>query len=68
MTSAAQNPFVANRYGETQAYVVGAEDRISRVCHFDRRQCLAALALPDLQRTVTRALERRLRQLERGLA
>lgn len=68
MMTTTQNPFAVQLHGGIQAYTCSADDRISRVQHFDRKQCLAALALPDLQRTVARAVERRLRQLERGLA
>jgi hypothetical protein len=67
MITATENPFKGPRYGEIQTYTLAAEDRVARVKRFDRRQCLAALALPDLQKTVARAVERRLRQLERGL-
>ncbi|WP_237173003.1 hypothetical protein [Paracandidimonas lactea] len=62
------HPFYVATYSGRDCYEVAAEDRIRRVKHFDRAQCLAALALPDLQKTVVRAIERRLRQLERGLA
>lgn len=68
MTTTTPNPFLAATYEGGQFYDIVAEDRIRRVKHFDRAQCLAALALPDLQKTVTRAIERRLRQIERGLA
>lgn len=67
MSIATPHPFLAATYEGRQFYDVVAEDRIRRVKHFDRAQCLAALALPDLQKTVARAVERRLRQLERGL-
>ena len=43
----------------------GAVDRIARVKTFDSDQCRAALALPDLQKTVIEAVERRLRALEK---
>ncbi len=66
MTTTTPHPFLAATYEGRQFYDVVAEDRIRRVKHFDRAQCLAALALPDLQKTVSRAIERRLRQLERG--
>lgn len=66
MTTPTNNPFFAGEYGGHRTYAMTADDRISRVRHFDRRQCLAALALPDLQKTVSRAVERRLRQIDRG--
>lgn len=62
------NPFFAYASYGHQFYDVGATDRIARVRHFDRKQCLAALALPDLQKTVARAIERRLRQIGRAQA
>jgi hypothetical protein len=67
MSAATQDPFLAATYEGRQFYDVVADDRIRRVKHFDRAQCLAALALPDLQKTVVHAVQRRLRQLERGL-
>lgn len=67
MSTVTPNPFLAATYEGREFYDIVAEDRIRRVKHFDRAQCLAALALPDLQKTVARAVERRLRQLERGL-
>jgi hypothetical protein len=66
MSIATQHPFLAATYEGEQFYDIVAEDRIRRVKHFDRAQCLAALALPDLQKTVARAVQRRLRLLERG--
>lgn len=63
-----ENPFMAQRYGTVQTYTSNAEDRIARVKTFDRKQCLAALALPDLQKTVAHAIERRLRQIGRESA
>lgn len=44
----------------------GAVDRIARAKTFDADQCRAALTLPDLQKTVIEAIERRLRALTRG--
>lgn len=67
MTIPSDNPFFAGESGGRKTYVMTVDDRMSRVRHFDRKQCLAALALPDLQKTVSRAVERRLRQIERGL-
>lgn len=38
-------------------------DRLARVRTFDRAQCEAALALPELQKTVAAAVRRRLKFL-----
>lgn len=65
MNSIAANPFVATVYGSHQTYHVTVDDRIAAVRRFDRAQCQAALALPDLQKTVARAVHSRLRQIER---
>lgn len=65
------NPFVGPRYGEQQTVVCAADDRIRMVKSFDRLQCEAALKLPDLQKTVRRALlirVKKLRAVDRELA
>lgn len=67
MTKPTNNPFFSGESNGHKYYAVSSADRIFRVRHFDRKQCLAALALPGLQKTVSRAVERRLRQIERGL-
>lgn len=58
-----EHPFKGPCYSGHQTYVTTATERITRVKSFDRKQCLAALAIPDLQSTVAKAVERRLRQL-----
>lgn len=58
------NPFKAGSSAYV-AYYATVEDRIPAVARFDRAQCEAALKLPDLQKTVERALHARLRHLER---
>ncbi|MCY1215357.1 hypothetical protein D9M68_540850 [compost metagenome] len=58
------NPFKANCYNGHQTYHVTTEDRIRAVKGFSRAQCLAALEVPGLQKTVERAVQARLRQLE----
>lgn len=60
------NPFKAGCYNGIQTYSITADDRISAVEKFDISQCLAALRVPHLQRTVERAIHSRLRKLERG--
>lgn len=66
MSKQTENPFFAGEYDGHKTYVMSVDDRITRVRNFDRKQCLAALALPDLQKTVSREVERRLRQIDRG--
>ncbi len=61
------NPFTATRYGDKQFYYVTATDRIQAVSGFNRDQCTAALAMPELQKTVERALHRRLKLLDAKL-
>ena len=62
------SPFKAARYGDTQCYHQTAEDRIRAVLDFDRAACTAALLLPDLQKTVATAVQRRLRYLDKVAA
>ena len=45
-----------------------AEGRVRMAAGFNRADCDAALKLPDLQKTVRTAVERRLRQLKRANA
>jgi hypothetical protein len=53
---------------ETYYFCMTAEDRISRVKTFTRAECLAALRLQDLQKSVFVAVNRRLKELERANA
>jgi len=57
------DPFVAARYGDIQTWYITAGDRIHAVRGFSAAQCEAALCLPDLQKTVERAVRSRLRML-----
>lgn len=57
-----ENPFRA----ATGGVWCTVEDRLHIARHFDASLCRAALALPDLQKTVRRAIELRLRKLERS--
>lgn len=63
------HPFHAGFYptdaGPRPLYYLSAEDRLRVVPRLDADQCRQALAVPGLQVTVQRALERRLRRLER---
>lgn len=67
--AAGEHPFHAGFYptdaGPRPLYHLSAEDRLRVVPRLDAAQCRRALALPGLQVTVQRALERRLRQLAR---
>lgn len=57
------NVFAAQHYGDLQTYHLTADDRIRAVAGFDRAQCLAALEVPGLQKTVEKAVRVRLRKL-----
>jgi hypothetical protein len=61
------NPFSARVLdGETaETFWVDADSRIRLVKTFGFEQCEAALKVPDLQKTVRVAVERRLRMLRR---
>jgi hypothetical protein len=61
----AQNPFLVDICGQV-CQTMASDDRIRMVKSFDAAQCHAALALPNLQKTVRLALERRLRQLAKA--
>lgn len=60
------NPFRAGVYHGVQTYITTADERVQRVRGFDRAQCLAALCVEGLQRTVERAVRARLRQLNQA--
>lgn len=62
------NPFtssITGFYGRPVQEIT-AEGRVRMAAGFNRADCDAALKLPDLQKTVRTALERRLRQLKRA--
>lgn len=58
-----ENPFVSGCYDGHEVMAVTVEDRLDMVKRFDLDQCRAALNLENLQSTVTKAVERRIRQL-----
>jgi len=64
------NPFVTTAYminGEPRVLgEITAEDRQRAVKTFNAVDCELALALPDLQKTVLAAIERRLRKLQKA--
>ncbi|MBI4714424.1 MAG: hypothetical protein HY760_00495 [Nitrospirae bacterium] len=57
------NPFLKIGYGGRAMGPVTVEDRLNMMKKFDVTQCRAALKLPYIQKTVRKALVRRLRQL-----
>lgn len=59
------NPFLCEEYGPG-VEELGAEARIRRVRDFSIGQCQEARKLPDLQRSVRVAIERRLRALAKA--
>lgn len=54
------NPFV----NEKGIGAVDAESRISMIKDFTEKQLVSALCVPNIQKTVTRKILRRLRKLE----
>ncbi len=61
------NPFETGQiYNGHRLQHCDAQDRIACVKEFDADQCRAALALPDLQKAVRTAIERRVRALEKA--
>lgn len=63
--AAKANPFYAGSYDGKPYFSQAAEDRLRCVRTFDAEQCRTALALPDLQKGVVVALNRRLGLLKR---
>lgn len=63
MSAAAKNPFEA-----THGQHCSAADRCYAVLRFNRSQCNAALKVKGLQKTVARAIQARLRLLDRTIA
>lgn len=64
-----KNPFITGRVpgvGDVQAADV--ESRLPLVAGFNAAKCHAALQVPGLQKTVRKAIERRLRQVEKDLS
>jgi len=59
------NPFLTLSLDGRQTGAVTAECRLHTLQRFTVEQCRQALALPDLQKTVVTALERRIRKLEK---
>lgn len=60
-----QNPFYSGTYNGHDCYCMSADDRLKRVADFDLATCIVALELSGLQSTVRKAIERRIRKLQR---
>ena len=59
-----KNPFLYEAYG-TLVGTMNAEDRIRELGRFNAEQLRQVIALPDVQVTVRKAAERRVRKLEK---
>ncbi|MGB3749411.1 MAG: hypothetical protein WA961_14525 [Rhodanobacter sp.] len=64
MSRAEDHPFYAGSHQGHVFHHLCADDRLRAVRDFDAARCHAALRLPNLQKTVRTAIERRLRKLE----
>lgn len=62
----ATNPFLHTQVDGQWYGATAAEDRTRMLQNFSHEQCNRALTLPDLQKTVVRALQSRLRKLNGG--
>lgn len=63
MTEQAINPFRIPRLGPT-VQAIDAQSRLNMVKEFGTEELRAVMGLPDVQKTVRRAAERRLKKLE----
>ncbi len=61
-----KNPFLTRQYGDRWVGATDATDRVRMVTSFTAEQCAAALQVPDLQKTVKAAIERRQRKLAKA--
>ena len=59
------NPFKAGMHDGRPMYDTDADSRIRAVSRFDRKQCEAAVRVAGLQKTVARAVQARLRYLDK---
>lgn len=59
-----KHPFYVATYNGHECYCMTADDRVKRVAEFDLITCSEAMKLDDLQTTVKRAIERRMRTLK----
>ncbi|RHW21719.1 hypothetical protein [Pseudomonas jilinensis] len=60
------NPFITGMVNGRPYQSVTVEDRLAMVVRFTAAQCEAALAVPNLQKTVKTAVERRQRKLTKA--
>ena len=65
MKTPAQDPFISYEHDGETLYYVDVTSRLAAIKTFNATQCVAALGLHDLQKTVRTAAERRLRALAR---
>lgn len=65
MATSHPNPFRSIVVDGKQLYTVAADDRVRMVITFTAEQCQAALQVDGLQKTVSAAVGRRLRQLDK---
>ncbi|MBV2128199.1 MT-A70 family methyltransferase [Arsukibacterium indicum] len=59
------NPFFSGFHNEKPFYTVDAKDRVAKVQHFTLEQCHTALKVNGLQSTVIKAIEVRIRKLNK---
>jgi hypothetical protein len=59
------HPFYFNTYNGRDLYTISADDRLCRIKSMNQEELRKVLKLPDLQRSVRRAAERRLLRLDR---
>ena len=57
-----------NPFKTSVGYLVTADDRAHAARTFDLEECRRALKMPDLQKTVRTAIERRMRKLEKEVS
>lgn len=57
------NPFRYRMWDGREVETTGADDRVQKVKGFNFDQCTSALAIPNLQKSVERAVHARLRLL-----
>lgn len=63
-----KHPFYSSTYNGHDCIDMTVDDRIRRVKEFTAEQCHAALSVPDLQKSVITALNRRLMKLAKAKA
>ena len=66
MPAKTRSPFYAGTYCGVECEDFDVNDRLARVAKFNAATCRRALRLKNLQKSVTTAIERRLRKLGKG--